>query len=248
MKIEMIGYNDKKAIAMHGIIKTMPFLIISLIVSCFILIPTLIFHIYALLAFFLFPVLLFIFMIMQYTINFKKKDINQKHIFCLKDGMLYKDGKEMKYISNIKLYKFKKYLFIEWEKIFYRIKNEDYIMGSRDEFLSYISFYSRHSVAFKLPFKTDEEIVDMLFKKIDLEEKERLFYSQDKRKIIYIYKNFLGSYSVGYEKIFIAYDEERYFSGQYGWWEMENRFISFYGTVEEALKDIQFEIKNFIEM
>jgi len=97
---------------MHGIIKTMPFLIISLIVSCFILIPTLIFHIYALLAFFLFPVLLFIFMIMQYTINFKKKDINQKHIFCLKDGMLYKDGKEMKYISNIKLYKFKKYLFI----------------------------------------------------------------------------------------------------------------------------------------
>lgn len=162
--------------------------------------------------------------------------------------MLYKDGKEMKYISNIKLYKFKKYLFIEWEKIFYRIKNEDYIMGSRDEFLSYISFYSRHSVAFKLPFKTDEEIVDMLFKKIDLEEKERLFYSQDKRKIIYIYKNFLGSYSVGYEKIFIAYDEERYFSGQYGWWEMENRFISFYGTVEEALKDIQFEIKNFIEM
>lgn len=39
MKIEMIGYNDSKAIAIYGNIKLLPVLIISFLISILMLIP-----------------------------------------------------------------------------------------------------------------------------------------------------------------------------------------------------------------
>lgn len=254
MKIEMFGYNDTKSIAIYSNIKMMPFFIFSFIVSCLTLIPTFIFNTYELLFIFILPGLFIFLMVFQYIVNCLAKNFLEgqkvKHKFCLEDGTLYKDGKEIKRISDIRMYKFRKFIFLELKQSYYRIMNEDYLTGSREEFLSLIRFYPRHYIAFNLPPKTDEEIIAILFKKIELEGKERLFYSQDKKRIIYIYKNSIGSYSIGHEKMVIAYDEERFYSGEYGWWEPEwgNSSISFYGTLDEALNDIKIEIKDFYEL
>ncbi len=253
MKIEMIGYNDAKTIAIYSCIKIMPFFLSSLIISFLCLIPTFIFRIYELAFVFIFPVLLIFIIIFQYIININYKEFLKgtkvRHKFVFENSSLYKDGKKIKNIENIRLYKLKKYLFLELDKSYYRISNNDFLIGSREEFLNQLRFYPNHYIAFNLPFKTDKEIIEILFNEINLENKERLFYSKDKKRVIYIYKNSVGSYSINYEKIFIAYDEERYYSGKYGWWEVDynNSTPSFYGTIDEAFNDIKNEIQDFIE-
>lgn len=254
MKIEMIGYNDTKAIGIYSSIKMIPFLIVSIIVSLLSLIPLFIFEIYELLNIFILPGLLLLIIVFQYVINSNDKNFlkgsNTKHIFCLEDGTLYKDREEIKSISDIRLYKFRRYLFLELKQSYYRIMNEDFISGSREEFLSQLRFYPKHYIAFNLPPKTEEEIETLIFSQIETKGKERLFYSNDKRKILYVYKNSVGSYSIGREAMFIARDEERYYSGKYGWWEpvWNDQTISFYGTLEEALKGIEEEIKDYDEL
>ena len=254
MKIEMIGYNDTKTIAIYSSIKMLPFLIVSFIVSLLSLIPLFIFKIYELLYIFILPGLLLFIIVFQYVINSNYKNYlkgsKTKHIFCLEDGTLYKDKKEIKSISDIRLYKFRRFLFLELKQSYYRIMNEDFISGSREEFLSQLRFYPKHYIAFNLPPKTEEEIETLIFSQIETEGKERLFYSLDKRKIIYIYKNSVGSYSIGRETMFIECDEERCYSGKYGWWEpiWNDPTISFYGTLEEALKGIEEEIKDYDEL
>ena len=145
MKIEMTGYNDTKSIAIYGNIKMTPFFIGSLIVSLLSLVPAFIFGIYELAFIFILPALLGIVMITQ-NINCSSKNFLEgekvKHTFCLENGIFYKDGKEMKNVSDIRLYKFRKFLFIEREKSYYRIANEDYTSGSREEFLSRITIFA----------------------------------------------------------------------------------------------------------
>ena len=69
MKIEMIGYNDSKAIAIYGNIKLLPVLIISFLISILMLIPCFIFKIYEMLFIFILPSFIFSLMIIQYLIN-----------------------------------------------------------------------------------------------------------------------------------------------------------------------------------
>lgn len=251
MKIEMIGYNDEKAIAIYSVIKTMPFFVISLIVACFSLIPTLVFGIYELLFVFLLPAIILLSMLFRFAVNINNKTFlgraKKKHIFCLDSGCLYKDGKEIKNISDIRLYKFKKFIFLELKRSYYRIMNEDYLIGSREEFLSQIKFYQKHYAAFLLPPKTDEEIVDILLKKLP-KNSEHLFYCPAERKIIYIYKRPDGIYSIGREKMFIADKDERYYLGKYGWWEPDYTPFVFLGTLDAALCEIKAETKDYIEI
>lgn len=152
MKIEMTGYNDTKAIAIYGNIKMAPYFIGSLIVSCLSLVPAFIFGIYELAFIFLLPALLGIVMITQYIVNRYSKNFLEgkkvKHTFCLENGIFYKDGKEIKNVSDIRLYKFRNFLFIETKKSYYRIANEDYTSGSREEFLSRIKILPKRHVEF----------------------------------------------------------------------------------------------------
>ena len=127
--------------------------------------------------------------------------------------------------------------------------NDEYLNGSREELMSYVRFHSKHYISFTLSPKNDDGIVDLLFKEVTLEGKERLFYSQDRKKIIYIYKNSAGSYSIGYESMYIAFDEERHYLGKYGWWEPKcGNNASYFGTIDEAYKEIEIEVRYFIEM
>lgn len=254
MKIEMIGYNDTKTIAIYGNIKMLPFCISSFAISVLLLIPSLILQIYELLFVFILPTLLLLIMLIQYLVNSKYKTFLQnaktKHKICLENGRLYKDGKVIKDIDDIKLYKFKNFLFLKLKKSYYRIDNSDYLSGSREEFLSNVCYLNRHHIYFDLPKKSDDEIIDLLFNDINLEGKERLFYSSDKTKIVYIYKNTSGSYSIGYETLTIFYDYERKYLHEYGMWEpsLEDNFATFYESIEAAYNDIKATIKDYTEM
>jgi len=99
-----------------------------------------------------------------------------------------------------------------------------------------------------LPNKSDDEIIDLLFSEKSLVGKERLFYSKDKTKIVYIMKNTDKSYSVFYERLTIADDEERAIMGIYGWWEPYFSRKSYYETADLAYNDIKNEISDYIEM
>lgn len=254
MKIEMIGYNDTKANAIYGAIRLMNIVIISFIISLFFLIPTFVFHIYELLYIFIFPVFMIILTILQYFLNSSDKaylkNTKTKHNFCLDNGIFYKDEKEIRNKDGIRIYKFKHFLFLELKKSYYRIMDSDYLTGSREELLSHIRFKKGHYISFVLPPKSDQEIINLLFSRVNLDGKERLFYSKDKTKIIYIYKNIAGSYSIGEERLFIADEEERRYLHEYGWWEPSwgSGFVSFYGTVEEAFRDIETDIRDYIEL
>ena len=62
---------------------------------------------------------------------------NQKkdHIFEVKNNSLFKDGKEIKLIKSVKIYRYKKFLYMETSHSMFVIKNTDFISGDRDNFL-----------------------------------------------------------------------------------------------------------------
>lgn len=251
--IEMIGYNDSKAIGIYGNIKLFPVFIISLILSFLFLIPALLLKIYILSLFFVLPLFILLIIIIQYVINTKSKNFLEgslaKHKFLLKNNVLYKDGVEIKSVNDICLYKFKNFLFLILKNSYYRINNSDFIVGSRDEFLGRIKYRKRRHIVFLLPKLNDDEKVNFLFDMITLKDKVKLFYSPDKTRIIYIYKNSIGSYSIRKEKMELATDEEVQSLGQYGWREEEySDFGSYYDSLESALNDLKYELDSYIEM
>ena len=251
--IEMIGYNDSKAIGIYGNIKLFPVFIISLILSFLFLIPALLLKIYLLSLFFVLPLFILLIILIQYVINTKSKNFLEgslvKHKFLLKNNLLYKDGVEIKSVNDICLYKFKNFLFLILKNSYYRINNSDFIVGSRDEFLGRIKYRKRHHIVFLLPKLNDDEKVNFLFDRITLKDKVKLFYSSDKTRIMYIYKNSVGSYSIRKEKMELATDEEVQSLGQYGWREEEySDFVSYYDSIESALNDLKYELNSYIEM
>lgn len=254
MKIEMIGYNDGKAIFIYSSLRWIVFFIISLIIFFVASIFAFVYKIYELLLIFSVPLIILIIMeiinfcLINYNTKVFLQGLKIKHKFKLENSILYKDGKEIKNIDYIKIYKFKNRLFLELKKSYYRIENNDYLMGSREEFLSQLFFYKRHFVKFRLPKKTQEEIIDIIFNSIDFNGIEKFFYSKDKTKIIYIYKNSSGSYSVNREQMVIFSDEEYKYLQEYGYYDLYgDYFASYYGTIQEAYNDIKNEVKDFIE-
>ncbi len=97
--------------------------------------------------------------------------------------------------------------------------------------------------------KPIDEIIEMLFEEKINSITGRIFYLTTKDKIIYIYQNLNGSYSVNYERLVIADEYEREYTKKYGWWESDygDIYCSFYGTEEEAYNNIKNEIKDYIE-
>lgn len=253
MKIEMIGYNDEKAISIYSTIKLMPFILASLILALILLIPALIFEIYYLLIVFIMPGLLLLCLTFNWIVNLNYKGFLKgqrvKHSFCLENGKLFKDGKEVKNTDYIKIYKYKKFLFLELKKSCYRINDNDYISGSREEFLSQVKFIRGHHVYFTLPKISEEEIIKLLLSEVDLKDAQRAYLSPDKKRLIYIYRKDNGIYSIKREKMEIR-DKEDLYARNYGWWEPDDfgYMQSFYETIETALNDIKSEIDGYTEI
>ena len=67
----------------------------------------------------------------QVFLSNQKKD----HIFEVKNNSLFKDGKEIKLIKSVKIYRYKKFLYMETSHSMFVIQNSDFISGDRDNFL-----------------------------------------------------------------------------------------------------------------
>lgn len=106
----------------------------------------------------------------------------------------------------------------------------------------------KRSARLQLPPKTVEEIKDILFKKINLENKSRLFYSKNRERIVYIYKRDDGFYSVGAERLTLANDEEITAYETYGWWEPDIIRKSIFETEEMAYNDIKNILVDYEEL
>ena len=254
MKIEMTGYNDGKAFALYYAVKLIPFFTGSFILSVMIMIPALIFKVYCLLFLFILPGVLFLFIIgvwivNSYCISLPGKG-NFSHEFCFKNGTLFKDGKTVRDRRRIKIHKFKKFLFLELENSFYRVGNKDFSCGNRKEFLAQLKFLKGGYVCFNLEDKAKDKIIEMLFEHLRSIESEKVFCSDDKTRIKYIYRNNNGTYSLVSERLIIADEMERLITRRYGWWvpDSTDAMLSLYGTAEEALKDNKTELAGFKEI
>ena len=129
--------NGGKAIAIHNHIRmfrafavTLPLcLILTVIVpSLFLsmLLP-------ALLLLLSFLVLLF----ERYDENVFLQGERKDHTFRIEDGLIYKDGKEIKLIRSIRIYRYKGFLYMETSHSMFVIMDNDYTVGSRDELIGW---------------------------------------------------------------------------------------------------------------
>ena len=129
--------NGGKAIAIHNHIRmfrafavTLPLcLILTVIVpSLFLslLLP-------ALLLLLSFLVLLF----ERYDENVFLQGERKDHTFRIEDGLIYKDGKEIKLIRSIRIYRYRGFLYMETSHSMFVIMDTDYTVGSRDELIGW---------------------------------------------------------------------------------------------------------------
>ena len=61
----------------------------------------------------------------------------QVHNFEIEDAKLLRNKTQIKVLENIKIFRYKKFLFMVTAKTYYVIKNEDYLEGCREEFISW---------------------------------------------------------------------------------------------------------------
>ena len=80
-----------------------------------------------------FAVLLFIKYDENVFLSLEKKD----HVFEIKDNHLSKDGKEIKLVKSIKIYRYKNFLYIETSHSMFVIKDTDFVVGNRDSLLKW---------------------------------------------------------------------------------------------------------------
>ena len=80
-----------------------------------------------------FAVFLFIKYDDKVFLSLSKKD----HIFEIKGNQFFKDGKEIKLIKDIKIYRYMHFLYMETSRSMYVIKDTDFKIGDRESFLKW---------------------------------------------------------------------------------------------------------------
>ena len=134
------GRNGGMAVAIRNHIMLFRAFVITLLIT---LVPTIIFICINNSYFWVFLILPLMLLTISYIVFFfsKHDDLvflsNQKkdHIFEIKNNFLFKDGKEIKLIKSVKIYRYKKFLYMETSQSMFVIQNTDFISGDRDNFL-----------------------------------------------------------------------------------------------------------------
>ena len=136
------GRNGGAAVAIRNHIMLFRAFLITLLIA---LVPTIIFICIKNPYFWVFLILPLMLLAISYIVFFFSKHYdrvflsNQKkdHIFEIKNNSLFKDGKEIKLIQSLKIYRYKKFLYMETSHSMFVIKNTDFISGDRESFLSW---------------------------------------------------------------------------------------------------------------
>ena len=134
------GRNGGMAVAIRNHIMLFRAFVITLLIT---LVPTIIFVCINNSYFWVFLILPLMLLTISYIVFFFSKHddcvflSNQKkdHIFEVKNNSLFKDGKEIKLIKSVKIYRYKKFLYMETSHSMFVIQNTDFISGDRDDFL-----------------------------------------------------------------------------------------------------------------
>lgn len=144
-EILFYGYSDRKAKHIHNLINLFIPTCITVIISILLTILTLIIQEYYILFIWILPsILIFITMIDWCVIKYDDKtflkDTKKKDSFRIENGMFFKNEKCI-HSHHLKIYQFKKYIFIKFWKSYCRVLNEDFVDMSRDEFLSLFNIH-----------------------------------------------------------------------------------------------------------
>ena len=73
----------------------------------------------------------------RYDENVFLQGERKDHTFRIKDGLIYKDGKEIKLIRSIRIYRYRGFLYMETSHSMFVIMDTDYTVGSRDELIGW---------------------------------------------------------------------------------------------------------------
>lgn len=73
----------------------------------------------------------------RYDENVFLKGEKKDHTFRIEDGLIYKDGKEIKLIPSIRIYCYRGFLYMETSHSMFVIMDTDYMVGSRDELIGW---------------------------------------------------------------------------------------------------------------
>ena len=141
------GRNGGMAVAIRNHIMLFRAFAVTLLIT---LVPTIIFVCINNSYFWVFLILPLMLLTISYIVFFFSKHddrvflSNQKkdHIFEIKNNSLFKDGKEIKLIQSLKIYRYKKFLYMETSHSMFIIKNTDFISGDRESFLSWAKSFN----------------------------------------------------------------------------------------------------------
>lgn len=137
--VSFYGYSDGKAMTIHNCIMLFVPTIISFGLSFMMSMVAIRFNNSYLMLIWILPGILLLIYVLNFTLTKYNDKIflsetKKKHIFIFENGKLIKDGQEMK-CKCFKVFIFKKYLFLELKRSYYRIPNDEFIGISKDEFL-----------------------------------------------------------------------------------------------------------------
>ena len=136
------GRNGGMAIALRNHIMLFRVFVISLFVF---MIPTIIFvciHNPYFWIFLIAPIMflvfsLAVFLFIKYDENVFLEGTQKDHLFEIKNNCLFKDGKEMKMIQSVKIYRYKGFLYMKTSHSVFVIKDTDFLVGDRNSFLDW---------------------------------------------------------------------------------------------------------------
>ena len=142
MELKFKGRNDGIAVEIRNHIVLFRIFAVTLAVC---LVPAIIFLCIGNPYFFLFLILPGFCLVLSFAVllaipydekvflNGAKKD----HVFEISNDCIFKDKKEIKLVKSIKIYRYKRFLYMETSHSMFVIKDTDYVVGSRNEFLSW---------------------------------------------------------------------------------------------------------------
>lgn len=141
--VSFYGYTDGKAIEIYNCINLFPPTAISLIVSLLFSVLSYAFQNPYLLVFWIFPAIMcstYILCVSLTGYNDKVflKGAKKRHSFIVDQEILYRDGQPLKK-EGIKVYTFRKFIFLITKRTYYRIPNEEFIGISRENFLQFMN-------------------------------------------------------------------------------------------------------------
>ena len=143
MTISFKGRNNGFAIAIMNHINMMKVFFLTFVIC---LIPVVIlvclgkysFLFLLIIPFFIFVLSFIVFLFVKYDDRVFLSKCKKEHDFKIVENIIFKSNKEIKLMKNIRVYKYRKFLFMITSHSYYVISNKDYEDGNRELFLGWL--------------------------------------------------------------------------------------------------------------